>query len=510
MVVAMSRVRYCAFALILACPCVGLSTQFDQADGTGEMSQPVQDTTYRFFPQVSSSVKQRVIRPSNPKQTPDILPGASNDLTIGQSLSPSVDTPTVMDAKFPGITYTFYDPPDPNISVSTTHVVQVVNSDIAFFTKAGVKQFQQSLDNTGFFQGVAQTSFVFDPKCIYDQGAKRFIVLALEQRVSPQNSGILIAISDDADPNGNWTKYRIDSKATIGGSSCWFDYPGFGYNKDGLVITGNMFTFGANAYKGAKSYAVQKSGLLSGGTVHFSWFNHPSAFTIMPTRIFESVSTRVFGVSIKNSSTFTFYAWSSLGGTPTVASKDIAVPAFSFFNNEAQSTGGSTLDPVADRMMDAAYRSGYLVCTHTVRVSSSDNRAMVRWYEFTMGSWPSSGTPSRRQSGNISLAAPNHLFMPAIARNGNGAISIVLTRSSNTRTADLYALSHKSTDPLGKFGPLSNIRSSTHNPLGASNRWGDYFSIVNDPSDAKRFWGCGQVISTNGQWATHFVTWMVP
>lgn len=502
--------KHCALLFTLAITGWVSASQDGLPDGSGELTTSFKDTTLRFFPQVNYTIRQRTFRPRNPKQNPALLTGTPNLLPIENSLPPSGGPEAQFDGKFPGISYTFFDPPDPNIAVSTTHVVQVVNSDIAFFTKAGVKQFQQSMDNTGFFQGVAQTSFVFDPKCIYDQGAKRFIVIALEQRDSPQNSGILLAISDDANPNGNWTKYRINTKATVGGASSWFDYPGLGYNKDGVVITGNYFTFGNNSFKGARSYAIQKAGLLSGDVVHFSWFDHASAFTIQPTRIFESVSARVFGVAIKNSATFTFFAWSNLAGTATVATKDVAIPSFSFFNSEAQSTGGATLDPVADRMMDAAYRSGYLVCAHTAKVSATDNRAMVRWYEFTMGSWPSSGTPTRRQSGNISLAAPNHLFMPAIARNGNGAISIVLTRSSNTRTADLYALSHKSTDPLNKFGPLSLIKASTGNPAGASNRWGDYFSIVNDPSAATRFWGCGQTMGPNGQWTTQFVTWMVP
>lgn len=87
---------------------------------------------------------------------------------------------------------------------------------------------------------------------------------------------------------------------------------------------------------------------------------------------------------------------------------------------------------------------------------------------------------------------------------------MILTRSSNTRTADLYALSHKSTAALNTFGPLSLMASSLHNPNAPQNRWGDYFSIANDPTEPTRFWGCGMVLRNDGNWRTEIGSWLVP
>lgn len=502
---------------LLVCLTVALcgfaaATDVAFANGTGKLTGPVYDNTARFFPQVNENlVTQSPIRPSNPRVVPRPVTTADNGIPVSSLVDPT--STTALGAKFPGVNYTFYEPADPNIAVGpgvrpNGSLIQVVNSSIAFFTKGGVKTFEQPLQD--FFSGVAQTTFVFDPKCVYDQAANRYYVVALEFRQSPKNSGILLAVSDNSTPEGNWTKYRIDALQFPVQTSHWFDYPGLGYNKDGIVITGNMFSFSGNAFQQARSYAIKKADLLTGGTAHFSWFDHSGSFTIMPTRVFESVSTRVFGVSVKNSATFTFYAWSSIAGTPTVAKADVTVPSFNFYTSNPQSTGGSTLDAVADRMMDAMYRSGFLVCAHTVKVSSTDNRAMVRWYEFKTNSWPSSGSVTRRQSGNVALAAPNNLYMPAISRNGSGALTMILTRSSNTRTADLYALSHKSTAALNTFGPLSLVASSLHNPNAPQNRWGDYFSIANDPTESTRFWGCGMVLRNDGNWRTEIGTWLVP
>jgi hypothetical protein len=107
------------------------------------------------------------------------------------------------------------------------------------------------------------------------------------------------------------------------------------------------------------------------------------------------------------------------------------------------------------------------------------------------------------------IAAPNSLLMPAISRNGTGAIALVVSRCSPTRPADLYATSHRSTDPLNSMGPLGFLASSGHAPVPQS-RWGDYQSVATDPSNSKRFWACGEVLATTGQWRTEMATWIVP
>ena len=50
-----------------------------------------------------------------------------------------------------------------------------------------------------------------------------------------------IAISDDADPNGVWYKYRTDAVTTIGTSTYWWDFPGAGYDQNAYYVTGNLF-----------------------------------------------------------------------------------------------------------------------------------------------------------------------------------------------------------------------------------------------------------------------------
>ena len=116
---------------------------------------------------------------------------------------------------------------------------------------------------------------------MYDQHADRFVVVALERVDSypTQTSRILLAVSDDSDPNGNWYYHAIDSKTDIEGSLCWADYPGFAVDEEAVYVTCNMYEFNyqPNQY-GVRLWIVDKG--LSGGfytgnsatfTVHDPW-----------------------------------------------------------------------------------------------------------------------------------------------------------------------------------------------------------------------------------------------
>jgi hypothetical protein len=470
-----------------------------------ELGEAYVDSTDRFLKPIMPTTGVRWFRHWHPKLTQAIQDGPPNTLAAGNTVT---DTAGLPGPKFPGIGFSGFVPPDPSIGVGPNHIVQVVNTEIAFFNKAGTKLFQQSLDGNAFFSGIAQTDFVFDPRVVYDQGSKRFIVIALEQRDFPRNSAILLAVSDDANPSGTWYKYRINTLQSRNGQQYWWDYPQLGYNKDGLVVTGNMFSFTTNSAYG-RSVTVRKAGLLTGGSTSVFSFLHDGYFTLQAARSFDTVNANVFGVSLDTTSRMRLFAWRNLGATPSLAQTNLTVPSYQVFTSYSPAPGNTSIDAIGDRMMDASFRGGRLVCAHTVRVSSSDNRARVRWYEVNMGSWPASGAPTLFQSGNVSLAAPNHLLMPAIAKNGKGALSIVLTRTSPTVNPGLFYCSRKSTDPLGSMGPLRSAATATGSPNAPQSRWGDYFDVVIDPTDPAKLWGTGQVLNSNKTWRTEIFSWSV-
>ncbi len=197
----------------------------------------------------------------------------------------------------------YFIPPDPIGAAGPNHLVSVVNCAIEWFTKAGVKQNSQRLGrNSGgivgsFFATLGPLTATFDPKVIYDQYNGRFIVITMEQQLSPQASRILVAVSQTSDPNAGWYFHAINSLINIGGNS-WADYPGFAVGTDAIYITANMFQFSGGGYAGGRLWIIAKSPFYSGGAASVNVYDHITlgsgyGGTYQPAHMFGTPQTNV-------------------------------------------------------------------------------------------------------------------------------------------------------------------------------------------------------------------------
>jgi hypothetical protein len=163
------------------------------------------------------------------------------------------------------------------------------------------------------------------------------------------------------------------------------------------------------------------------------------------------------------------------------------------------------VDTLDGRIMTAHFRAGQVVAAHTISLPGTPHA--VRWYDINVGSWPASGLPTLKQSGNIS-ASGQAMHMPAININSFEDISVIYTRSSSSIGADLCISSRFKDDPNGQIGaPVKLIGSTTAN-YGFF-RWGDYFGNEIDPIDDTTFWGFGMIVAPDGTYATHILKWEV-
>jgi hypothetical protein len=408
---------------------------------------------------------------------------------------------------FSGPGFTGYVPPDCDMGVGPDHVVAVVNLSIAFYTKTGVKTFQQNMDQNGFWSGVGGNSQVYsDPKVFYDAGSQRWFVYMIEVNGlggGTELSHVLVAVSDDSNPNGVWRKYAFDAKITVGGNDLWMDYPMVGVNKDGICICGNMFGFTAGG--GVEEFmVVPKAPLLTGAPANATIFQDNSVGSVQPARSWDTTVTRLFCMARGNGSDVKVFAISNAGGAPTLAQTSVTVPSYDN-PSPAPSSGGNTLDTLGGRFLNCWFRDGKMVAAHTI-TTAGNSTDRVRWYQVAVNNWPASGAPSLVQSGEISPSSSVTTHMPAICSNAAGDISVVYTRSSSSIAADLCMSSRFGTDPAGQMGAPVLLRSST-GTYGAG-RWGDFFSCVVDPTDELTFWGFGMEI-LNGAWQTSVHSWQV-
>jgi hypothetical protein len=466
-------------------------------------------STAQFLPQINSRVSVRLRQPRNKHREP--LPYAEpNTLPFGGLL----DEPRGNElSRFPAIGFTGWRPPDPHLAVGQNHIVAVVNSSLAYYTKTGTPLFEQDFDtffNSLYDQG--QDKFIFDPKVIYDRHADRFVVLAIDQSNAQQRSRVLVGVSDDGNPTGNWFLYAIDVKATISGVACWGDYPGFGYNKDGYGIALNMFSF-TDAFRGIQIVTIRKSSVLSGGAAVVTKFINTSAdsFTLQVAETFDAATSKLYLTNAASTSAIKIWTLDNLAGTPGApTTQNVTVPSSVFPPGfSAPSAGGRQLDELDGRLINTVFRGGKLLTTHAVK-ATTDSRNRIRWYEFNQ---PDGGSATLDQSGEVKepTSQDNHFHCGAITKNAAGDIGIVFTRSGANIAADIMRTARKSTDPAGFMGAPVLVQSSFGSTYGFSgvNRWGDYAAITVDPVDDTKFWAIHMNGGNSNTWKTEVFSFVL-
>ncbi len=454
-------------------------------------------------PQISEFVMDppQTIKPYLPAHHRDktLQAGVPNDLPLGNL----IDEPRVApDASFPGLTNTGWNPPDPSLAVGPNHVVSVVNSDIAWYTKTGTRQFLNRLGvqgNPGFFEPVGAGNFTFDPKCMYDQKTGRFIVVALE--VYTSTAFIDIAVSDDSDPNGVWYKYRTPAVVSIGSTTYWVDYPGIGYDDNAFYVSGNLFKLQGNGggWGGVIYRIFDKTPMLTGAPVTISDLRDANSASVQVGQVFGPSSLPFF-VSLQSSSALRVQSITNPLTAPAFATTTVTVPTGT--NPVDAPNNGGFISTVDRRIMNVHWRNGNLYATHTT-LAAGKNQA--RWYHMDTGNWPTSGGVTLVQSGNIDGGAGVHTFFPAIASNAANSVALVAAGSSSSQFASVNATGRGANEPAGTMGALTQLIIGTQS---ASGRWGDYFDIAVDPNDDSTFWMVGEY-QVSGGWRTTINSFVV-
>ena len=445
----------------------------------------------------------RNIREMLPEEAAD-LPmrlGEPNDLPVGEIIAARRAT---VGAKWPGISAGPWVPPDPTLAAGPSHIVEMVNSTIAWFDKSGTKQFEAAIDGpNGFFGELGAGSFVFDPKCLFDQYSGRFVVTALDVDFDNAGAWIIVAISDDADPNGVWYKYRTDCRVQIGSGTYWVDYPGFGYDANGIYITGNLFLLegSGGGFGGAFYRSFKKSTMLSGGTVQYTDLRDATTISAQSVQHYGSNPAPMF-VSVNSTALIKVQAIKNAFTSPLLVTTTVPVPDFSYPGNPVTDKSGNAYDQLDGRIINTTWRGGKLLAGHGIGLS---NRNVARWYEFDTHNWPTSGIPTLVQAGNVDEGPGTHTWFPALIHNKFGVIGMVMSRSSNTTFPSVYVTGHLANDPLGTMGELELAIEATR--TSRDWRYGDYFDIALDP-DGKTFWVVGEYYP-GGSWKTWISSFLV-
>jgi hypothetical protein len=415
-------------------------------------------------------------------------------------------------SSFGGIGANGYIPPDPNIAVGKTDIVQLVNSEMAVFSKTGtLVSGPVSLSSLwSALGGDCATNNAGDPIVQYDLAADRWLVSQLGSASGP-NYSECIAVSQSNNPSGAYYLYSYSFGGNLN------DYPKFGVwptaTNPAYLATYNMYS-GGQTLIGANLCAYDRNAMLSGAAA-------PTQICLMVSNDAGFLPSDVDGATAPADGTpgyfLNFETLSSLrlyelspdfaspnASTLSVVTPDIAVNSFSEACNGGTcipQPNSQKLDSLGDRLM---YRLAYrifpsgtggvdhaaMVVNHSVGAGSSVG---VRWYELRQPG--GSGAFSLYQQGTF---APDGAFrwMGSAAMDGAGDIVLGYSESSGGVYPEIALTGRTPSLAAGAMGAETILKSGSGAQTTYS-RWGDYSALRIDPSDDKTFWYTNEYYSQN-------------
>ncbi len=396
---------------------------------------------------------------------------------------------------FLAVTNTGWTPPDPHMAVGRDHIVVMTNGQIAFFTKDGTRTFVDEIeDSFGFWGSVGATGFVFDPEVLYDPAEDRFVAMAAEAFAPGNRSYVLIAVSDDGDPNGSWHKYRFETTSLAGDL---FDSPNIAVTGDAVIVTGDGFGLGANypvfTFDKASLYAGNPPAIMRQATLS----TNTQSAGIPPTSLPDpGVLYMIEHQEGNNRSRVRLIALRDALGSPTFSTVLLQVPVYGSPADPQQMGTGVRPETFDARFWSVEYVNGRLWATHHV----NSPIVRVRWYEIDMRGWPMSGqNPVLVQSGEIQPTDNTHTYFSSIAASSDGMAAVCYAQSSTNEFISMRTAFRLPGDPPGTMR-LGDAQQENTGPY-TQTRWGDYSSCEIDPTDGTTIWSHHEW-AQNNSWRT--------
>jgi PKD repeat protein len=400
-------------------------------------------------------------------------------------------------------------PPDVNGAAGPNHLMITLNTEVRIMDRDGNPI---STMNTGaFWHGVPGGGDTFDPKIIYDPYENRWIFM-MPSSSNAALSRLLVAVSENSDPTGNWFMYVFDADPN---DNHWFDYPNFGFNKNWIVVTGNMFGGG---FGYTSVFVLDKNDMYDHSPVaNYTRFEVYSGFTLVPAYTYDSEQEDIYMVNNAGGNVGGkgyLNLWRVTGGYGNETVEDLGLIEIADpWNNGSYANGGNfapqlgsdqKINTVDARMENMVYRNGKLWCVHHVYLPvNNPTRCSVQWFELALD-----GTILQR--GRVDDAGGNRCYAFAtIAVNSREDILVGYASFSPEQYASGSYSFRYADDPANTLRDSYQFIDGLapyYKTFGADrNRWGDYTGTVVDPVDDLDFWTLQQFAdlpASQDRWGT--------
>jgi hypothetical protein len=407
------------------------------------------------------------------------------------------------------------EPPDTIAAAGPTAVVELVNSNIAYYSKTtGNSLFSEGLDV--FFASVDPSpALLSDVSVIYDDQASRFFVSTMDIDFLNQVSYFDFAVSNDSNPLDGFTemhRINITEVSPRTGENLFTDFPRLGWNADAYVISFNMFGFATQNEYNAKLLTIKKSTVLDRNNSTLTYYQVdrplPNSTLVPATMHGTSAGGPMWLVEEKGLELGGGYSQlrvvkmtNLLSNSPTFTDYYLTVNAYTItpFPSDTLGEVSTALDT---RILSLDWRSNQMVATQNVGISS-DTSVHARWYLIS-----TSGTaPSLSQQGTLSPGAGINTYMPSAALGTDGSIGVTYLESSSSEDMSMYVTGRLSNDPAGTME--TGVLAKTGEQYYQGTRIGDFSGISVDPSAGTTYWAANEYsISTNDLSLPNWGTWI--
>ena len=508
--------RLCIFLLALTVTAYG---QLYQGPAAGSVASGVQVSTLSFDnagghePTFSPKPMRNIFVNAKLADHKDMMPpsaplGANYYvdpmLTRGGQLPAAGDF--VLNKNFQGVPdQGFYIPPDPYMAAGPQHIMAVVNSRFRIYDKTGAVL--STIEASSWFSSAFSGADPFDPKVIYDQHAKRWVMVWLHLNSTATAGYFLVSVSDDSLPTGTWYNYVMPSNVNgAAPSNNWSDYEGVGYDKDAIYITGNQFQ-PSGVYDYCKLRIIPKTALYANNGGSVAWNDLWSIKNAAGVTVFGLRPTRVYGQPPNyylvaaspyvTGTYFTLYKLSNVLTTPSMTAVDIPVTAYADPNDPAQLGGAQTIDGGGNGLRnEPVYRDGIVYLTHSTKSGTGGAYSSVRFAAFNVSTNAVVFDQAMGADGYF------HTY-PAVEVDPSGNVAFTYSRSS----ASEYMGAYYTTKPNG----VATMTGSKVLKAGAGyyyktfggtrNRWGDYMGMWLDPNTSN-IWMLTEYVASTNTWGT--------
>jgi hypothetical protein len=332
-------------------------------------------------------------------------------------------------------------------------------------------------------------------------------------------SQVLLAVSKEEDPSGDWLMAPIAATQKDANVRGWVDYPCVGMDKDRLVIQGRIMPDpGATAAGGQAEVGREDAGSRL-ASILFVIDKDPFYQGETPRKrvVRLPAGTQVPAVSYDGRSPL-YLVWSYADAQGLCCLRvlvvddagqgwnDLALPAvdgltpwdFNAPDRDFAPQKGSRnrIDTGDARVQNVVLRDGKLWFVHSIYLPATDQAAKIVPTHCAIQWWQLEPKAELRrrvvQWGRIGgPGADYHYAYPSVAVNRHGEALIGFSRFAKSEFASAAYVFRAPDDPEGQFRPAhvfqEGVSDYSYPDEGGRNRWGDYSNTLVDPN-GHDFW----------------------